>query len=611
MQSTGVRMAALEKLQILDTPPELEFDQIVELAANVCNTKMAAISFVTDERQWFKAAINIGITQTPINQSFCAEVVARNGPLIIEDARKNTILANFDLVTGVTGIRFYAGVPIHAPDGTTVGAICVIDQSIRPDGLSDAQLDALKILANQIERLLELRTMLRQRDQLLAEHQAISAELSTSLLSDTLTGINNRAAFQLALENSVAHHAESGAAFALLLFDLDHFKQVNDALGHAAGDQLLKDFSSRLTLCINSDDTIARLGGDEFAIILRSIKDERTLRAKIDGILNALNDPMHYEGRSVYHRQSIGISVFPDHASNAEELYQYSDLALLEAKSARKNFVFFENAMAVSHRENLSLLGEAKAALEKHWIQPFYQPKINLRTGRINGFEALARLPRADSSAEHRALFKVIFGDAELSRLLTDAMTSSVLKDIQAWDAMGLDYGHIAINTSSHDFSDDFFGERLLEKLKAHNVHPSSIQIEITETVLLARGQSHVFRAIQLLSDAGVKIALDDFGTGHASLVHLKELPVHSLKIDRSFIKNIEDELNDTAIVEAILYLGHSLGIEIVAEGIETINQLKKMRGKGCDVGQGFLFGKAVPNDEVDDIIRANLYLAA
>ena len=592
------RLTALDALHILDTPTEPAFDDLARLAAEICEADMAAVSFLAGHRQWFKAAINLP-RETPISQSFCMHVVERDSLMVVEDATKNNSFAGNALVTGKPGIRFYAGTPIHDPAGTALGALCVIDSRPRPGGLTDLQQRALSTLAVQVERLLEMRLLLAQRDAHMSAQHQLTSDLTKALHHDVLTGLPNRAAFYSALKTVTESRCRNGGRAALLLVDLDHFKQVNDWLGHDAGDAVLRDFAIKLRGAIRAGDIVARLGGDEFGIILRSIENETEILRVINSITERLREPMNYRGRAIEHRQSAGVAIYPDHASCADDLFRNCDLALAEAKEAQRDTVIFDPAMSARHCRHMELLQEARAALGEGRIVAYYQPKVDLRTGQAVGFEALARHLRPGVGAEHPDLFGALFEDATLSRSVTDQVLEQILADIRRWNEEGIQFGHVALNASSHDFTDDGFGERLIQRLKVWNVDPSSIQIEVTETVLLGRGQKYVARALGLLHENGIKIVLDDFGTGHASLIHLKRFPVHGLKIDRSFIEAIERDYDDAAIVRATIGLGRSLGLETVAEGIETVEQLRKVAAKGCDLGQGYLFSPAVSGDQV------------
>ena len=239
------RLVALEALNILDTPMEPAFDDLARLAAEICGAEMAAVSFLAGHRQWFKAAINLP-RETPISQSFCAHVAERDSLMVIEDAATHPLFAANPLVTGGPRIRLYAGMPIHSAAGTPLGALCVIDSRPRPGGLSDLQKHALSTLAGQVERLLEMRMLLAQRDEHVAAQQAMSASLTKALHIDALTGLPNRAAFHTALRDLTERWSKIGGRAALLLVDLDHFKQINDWLGHEAGDEVLKDFAAKL-----------------------------------------------------------------------------------------------------------------------------------------------------------------------------------------------------------------------------------------------------------------------------------------------------------------------------------------------------------------------------
>jgi diguanylate cyclase (GGDEF)-like protein/PAS domain S-box-containing protein len=422
---------------------------------------------------------------------------------------------------------------------------------------------------------------------------------------DMLTKLPNRVVLQQRLEHAIETAAASGGHFALLLVDVDHFKQINDTLGHDAGDVLLCTFARRLEAAGRSDDTVARLGGDEFAVLLNGVKTEDELQAAVNSIMEAFAEPCVYSGRMLDCQASIGASIYPSQGTTRADLMKNADVALYAAKSAgRSTFKLFEAEMQAEAQKRSSMLSLAKTALQHKWIVPYYQPKVDLRSGTLSGFEALLRWRHPTRGIQPPATIAAGFEDLTLAAEISECIIDTAIRDICAWLDAGIEFKHVAVNASAAEFRQGQFAERLLEKLDAASIPPHHMQIEVTETVFLGRGADYVEKALKTLSAHGISIALDDFGTGFASLSHLKQFPVDILKIDRSFIRDLQMDPDDAAIVDAVINLGRSLNIEVVAEGIETKAQQDMLLALGCHYGQGYLYGKAVPGSRVRSLTR-------
>jgi diguanylate cyclase (GGDEF)-like protein/PAS domain S-box-containing protein len=422
---------------------------------------------------------------------------------------------------------------------------------------------------------------------------------------DALTGLPNRLLFQERLDE-IAGSYGAGEGFALLLLDVDDFKRINDSLGHDAGDSLLCAFGERLRAATRADDFVARLGGDEFAVILNGVGRPGEVEAAGAAILDALREPHIHGGRILDCNASIGASLFPLHGTGRTELLKHADIALYVAKGAwRGNLRIFDARMRSDMQNRMSMIGLAREALARDLIVPFYQPKIDLRTGKVAGFEALLRWRHHSRGIQSPNTIAAAFEDHGTAAAISDRMIEKVIADMARWRAEGVEFKQIAINAAAAEFRRGDFAESLLERLHAARVPPESLQLEVTETVFLGRGADYVERALKTLSSAGVQIALDDFGTGYASLSHLKQFPVDVLKIDRSFVAELEQNTDAAAIIRAVITLGHSLDIEVVAEGIETAEQAGWLTHKGCHYGQGHLYAAAGPAEDLPNIINS------
>lgn len=601
--SPNQRAMALARYEILDTAPEAEFTSIAQLAGAICKAPLMAISFLEHDRQWFKARLGLDVSETPIGQSFCKLASESNDVFVVEDALSDKRFSENPLVRGPPNIRFYAGMRIRAGDGTPIGALCVLDNEARPGGITPVEHASLQTLARQVETLLELRRALLEQKKQLNVTEGLAKQLRYVANHDGLTGLLRREAFHTCLAATLLRRNGS-AGVAVALIDIDHFKQLNDAHGHDAGDRLLQNFTARLGKVLRPSDIVARLGGDEFAVIIDDVECSSSLATMLGSISRRLNQPFFHDGRTIQCQASIGLSFYPDHASTPSSLLKCSDLALAEAKKERGRAVIFDPTFAVKYDLEAEMLEIARVGLRDERILPFYQPKIDLHSGRVIGFEALVRCVQQRGPPLLPESFQHAFVDQETARSIGKVVMRRVLDDVEIWTRNGIDFGSVAINTCAADFQDNEFAERLIGSMSERKISPHKIEIEVTEGVFLGRGAEYVARALEIISSHGVQIALDDFGTGYASLSHLKQFPVNVIKIDGSFVVGIGKCADDNTIVKTLIQLGQSLGIGIIAEGLETENQINFVREAGCRLGQGFYFSEAISPELVPNFIH-------
>ena len=439
-----------------------------------------------------------------------------------------------------------------------------------------------------------------------------SAKLKWASEHDALTGLPNRRAFQARLQAAILRSMDSQGAVGLLLLDLDHFKHINDTLGHAAGDHLLAAFGRRLKQSLRAEDFVARLGGDEFAVIIEDAEDELDLDAAGAAIRARLDQPVEFEGRLLSANASLGGAIYPHDASNANELFENADIALYALKgSGRGGTRMFAQPMREHARVVSSQLDLARVSLGGDAIEPHYQQKVDLSTGGIVGFEALLRFHHSHSGLQLPATVAEAFKDFGLASQISAVMQKRVFADVQRWAAQGLPVGRISVNAAPVEFLRDDFAEKMLVRMEAHDVSPDLIELEVTEHVFFERGSDFVGRALRALHQQGVRIALDDFGTGFSSLSHLRDFPVDVVKIDRSFVDGMDSNPEMLAIVEAVIQLARSLSIEVVAEGIETEGQRQRLAELGCPLGQGYLFGRPVPAFNVGALVAGDANVRA
>lgn len=443
------------------------------------------------------------------------------------------------------------------------------------------------------------------------ERNAIELQVRHAATHDALTGLPNRPAFHARLEAALATRP-AGQGVCLMLIDLDSLKDVNDSLGHDAGDVVLSETALRLRALVGERGVVARLGGDEFVVLLVAPDALDVGRRLAQRIVSDLRRPVPHQGRQLSTKASVGVASCPEHDCSYSELMKDADLALYAAKQQGRNRVMiYAPAMRQVVSERLTLLREMMGALADDQIVPYYQPKVSLTTGRLAGFEALVRWRRSAHTVLAPAAFEMALMDRELSVLIGERMVRKVTSDVRGWIEAGYDCGRIAINLSPAEFTYRDLASRLLRQFHAAGVEADRFDVEITETVFLGRNSDHLAPTLDELYRAGVRVALDDFGTGYAGLIHLKQLPIDTIKIDRGFVKDIEQDAFDTAIVCAVIELGRNLGMRVVAEGVETAGQARFLRDRGCEYAQGFLFRRPMPSAEVPEFLRGEGAAAA
>jgi diguanylate cyclase (GGDEF)-like protein/PAS domain S-box-containing protein len=424
---------------------------------------------------------------------------------------------------------------------------------------------------------------------------------------DSLTHLPNRRAFQARLQAATLRAMETGEQIGLLLIDLDHFKHVNDALGHSAGDELLRNVASRLREGVRNDDFVARIGGDEFAIILEHVASEKTLTSVGDLVVSLIQEPLKAGDRVVTAGASIGGALFPQDAATANDLFKHADTALYALKqSGRGGTRMFDSYMLVEAEKTATQLRVARGAVSEMSVVPAYQPKFNLDSGTIAGFEALLRWRDPRDGLQLPGTLEEAFNDYELASKIGELMQRKVAANMRGWIETGLDFGRVAINAAPAEFLRDDYAERILAILFEQQVPPELVEIEITEHAFLGRATEYVARALSVLKAANVTISLDDFGTGYSSLSHLRDFPVDLVKIDMSFVQKMSENEEIAAIVAAVVSLARSLSIQVVAEGVETPAQLEVLRAMGCHMAQGHLLSPAIEAEGVPALLPGN-----
>ena len=442
-----------------------------------------------------------------------------------------------------------------------------------------------------------------------ANHQLTTTNDHLMLLAttDSLTGLVNRVMFHERFEQSLQAHVDAQTKVALLLMDLDHFKEVNDTLGHGAGDRLLRELGGRLLATLAGAASVARLGGDEFAVLLAGC-DVATAVAAAHRCLEVLETPFQIDNQTLTMAGSIGVAIAPDHGHDVGTLLRCADVAMYNAKRRRSGYALYTPADDQHSRSRLSMVTELQQAIQEGALRVYYQPTMNLQSGEVRGVEALVRWHHARHGLLPPDQFIPLAEQTGLIVPLTKWVLATALKQCRAWQDAGLHLA-VAVNLSMRNLQDPHLPEVVASLLHSTGVEPHLLTLEITETMLMA-DPTCTLEVLARLDDLGVRLSIDDFGTGHSSLGYLKQLPVDELKIDRAFVLDLDTRrstgmLKGRTIVRSVTAMAHALGLEVVAEGVESQDTFDLLGALRCNVAQGYFLSRPLPPDELEQWVRA------
>ena len=428
-------------------------------------------------------------------------------------------------------------------------------------------------------------------------------EKQQEALRDSLTGLANRALFLTTAQRVISARGRTKTLAAVMIMDLNRFKEVNDTLGHHSGDLLLKRVASRLQEVVRENETLARLGGDEFAIVVPDILERQDVVPLAKRVLQRFEEPVVIGGLTLRVEASIGIAISPDHGDQVDSLMRAADVAMYAAKAERSGYKLFDPALQRNDPVQLALVGELRRAIDEDELVLHYQPKVELRTGVVTSVEALARWQHPRRGLLMPDKFIPLAEHSHLLKAMTLHQLETALKQASGWRAQGHEL-RIAVNLSMQNLLDIELPGDLDRLLKSWWLAPDSLELEITESAVMT-DPARTLAILTTLSDMGFGLTIDDFGTGYSSLAYLKELPVNTIKIDKSFVLTMADNEGNATIVKSTIDLGHNLGLEVVAEGAETEEVLTELTALGCDLAQGYGYTKALPADELVEWLEA------
>src|SRR4051812_23042317 len=426
-----------------------------------------------------------------------------------------------------------------------------------------------------------------------------AAEKEEQALSDGLTGLPNRTMFTDLVQSTLANSGRRKVAGAVMLMDLDRFKDVNDTLGHHNGDLLLQRIASRLDSVLRNTATVARLGGDEFAILLTDVTDRQQIVPVVRRILKVLEEPVVVGGLALQVEASIGIALFPEHGRTVDAVMRAADVAMYVTKEQRSGYEFYDEARH-EHRHDagrLALIGELRRAMDETELVLFYQPKVALQSGRVKGVEALARWHHPERGLLSPDEFIPLAERSNLLRPMTLYLIDTALRQANAWRAKGIEIS-VAVNLSMQNMLDLRLPNDLARLLTSWRLPAGSLELEITESTIMA-DHRRATTILSRLSKMGVRLSIDDFGTGYSSLAYLQELPVDAIKIDKSFVMEMHEDAGNATIVQSTVDLGHNLGLEVVAEGVETVESYNTLARLGCDYAQGYFLSRPLSPEKM------------
>jgi diguanylate cyclase (GGDEF)-like protein/PAS domain S-box-containing protein len=421
---------------------------------------------------------------------------------------------------------------------------------------------------------------------------------------DILTDLPNRVLFKDRLGLALLQAKRNESSLAVMFIDLDRFKVVNDTLGHGAGDDLLQQVARRLKDCLRRCDTLARLGGDEFTVVLPELIDSQDAGLIAAKFIECLRTPFNLVGQQVHISASIGISVYPADAHSTEELIRFADVAMYHMKAKGKNgHAFFAPSMLDASSQKIALEHSLHLALENGELEMYYQPQIDVKTKKIIGAEALMRWNHPERGFLGAGEFLPFAEENGLMLPISDWMLEAICLDLLAWNAVGGEAMRLSLNLSPQYLDRGDFFEKLKNALLRHQITPSQIEVEVTENICIHNPQTAIDQ-LDKLCQLGVSVAIDDFGTGYSSLSYLHRFPIHTIKIDRSFVMEIQDETVQFPVVLAIISIAHGLGLNLVAEGVETPVQERYLEKAGCRIMQGFLYHRPISQTTLLDLLR-------
>jgi diguanylate cyclase len=573
------RLAELRDFAILDTDPDDDYDRLVQLAALLCGTPMATLSFVDGQRHWFKSRVGVQAAEAPRAGSLCAHAILDSNRLL--EVADTAQLPWFDAQLygpGTPPVRYYAGVPLKTREGSAIGTLCVMDHV--PRRLSEGQRDALAKLAKAVATQLNLRRQLRIATQ-----------------TDRLTGLPNWFHFEQQFDS--AKPARGIVAFVRL----KTVSQINSAHGFRVADALIRQTADRLRSLAEGGAFIGRIKRGLFILFFPDAQPEAFAQADVPRMVETLQAPYAVNHLTLVCPVNLGFAAFPRDGKSLDEVVNAADAALQTAIERDETTAFFDRSVDNVQSAHYRLEPQLRRALREQEFVNHYQPKIDLATGRVVGLEALVRWEHPERGQVAPADFVPALESTGLIRDVGAHILRRAISDWMAWRREGLDPPRVAVNVAAAQLRDDGFIHELQQALAVLAGERGAIGVEVTESVLIGN-MEHAIEVLRRVRELGVPVAIDDFGTGYSSLAYIVTLPIDELKIDRAFVKKVTADAAYKGIVNTCVTLAHNLSLKVVAEGVETEAQARVLREMGCDQAQGFLYSPPVSAADVVHLLR-------
>jgi diguanylate cyclase (GGDEF)-like protein/PAS domain S-box-containing protein len=442
----------------------------------------------------------------------------------------------------------------------------------------------------------------------ISERKRAEATIAFQAYHDLLTGLPNRTLFRDRLGQTIVHAKRHGQKLAVMFLDLDHFKMVNDTLGHLFGDELLQAVSHRLRGCLRETDTLARIGGDEFMVLLPHIQTQNNTATLAQKFITSLREPFHIEEHELFVSISVGAAIYPDDGETLDTLIKHADIAMYHAKDRGRNgYCLYSKALDESLSGQLDLRTGLRRALQRGEFEVHYQPQVDIPTGRIIGMEALVRWRHPEKGIIPPTEFISVAEESGLIGPISDWVLQTVCQQAHIWQQMALPPITLAVNLSSRQIEHPDFVDNFSQILRSYQLDGHRIEIEITESILMRDIEGCIVKLKQL-SELGIEVSIDDFGTGYSSLSYLQKLPINTLKIDKSFIHDLNPDLGGSTIVSGIAAMAKGMHLNLIAEGVESIQQLDFLKTVGCDAYQGFLFSRPIDSKQATRLLESQIH---
>lgn len=605
----GERTEIVYRYGLHGMAPEPALEELVRLASQICRTPLVTLSLVDERREWMIASHGWRVREVPRAHSLAAYTLRRprsgavtgDDLVILSDLQSVQEFEHNPHVAGEPHLRFYAGVPLLTPEGVAVGVFAVQDTT--PRLLDWHQAATLGALARQAMALLDLHRQVRELENVVNTRVHAEESVRWQASHDALTGLPNRSTFHARVretieafrrqdeaEGKAGRKARRGARAAVLFVDLDRFKRINDTMGHAYGDMLLREVAARFAGCLRPEDLLARFAGDEFVVLLPQVSSGSHATSVAQMLLRALSRPIVLGAEEIHVSASIGIAFFPRDGQDADLLLKHADIAMYQAKVSG-GYQIYARRMNADGYQRLVEEGDLRRAIDREELDVCFQPQVDLATGSFFGVEALCRWEHPGRGPVPPDHFIRLAEQADLIVPLGDLVLRRACQAAAQWRADGFTDLRVAVNLSPRQLAQSHLVQKVADTLRETGLTGDALDLELTETTIATVSESTP-RILQDLRAMGIRVLVDDFGTGYSSLAYLRRFAVDAIKIDRAFVAGLGKDATDDALVRTLIEMAHALRLLVVAEGVENRRQVELLRAMHCDVAQGFFFSR-------------------